>query len=181
MSSSIINYTDIYSRFFLKVEGYDLFDEDMSDETRDALLCSWLHSSLAKPYVNRLFSSVILIDPHQEEDSDTGEVTDVEGTIEYELKTKIDEDFGDKNFIIEVLAYGMGLCWIEPKLYSLTNILQFLGTSDEKLYSQANHITALQSLRDEMIHTQRALIRDRGYSYNSYINGTSASSNLRGD
>ena len=178
---SQIYYKEVYSQFFLKIEGYDIFDKNISDEYREALLCSWLHSSIGKPYVNRLFSTVTLSDPYQDEDPDTGEIIDMDGIIEYELKNKIDEDFGDKQFVIEVLAYGMALCWLEPKIYSLTNIAQFFGTSDEKYYSQQSHLSELRNLRDDLINHQRSLIRDRGYSNNSYINGTSRSSRLRGE
>lgn len=136
---SQIYYKEVYSQFFLKVEGYDIFDKNISDEYREALLCSWLRSSIGKPYVNRLFSTVTLSDPYQDEDPETGEIIDMDGIIEYELVNKIDEDFGDKQFIIEVLAYGMALCWLEPKIYSLTNIAQFFGTSDEKLRELKSH------------------------------------------
>lgn len=178
---SQIYYKEVYSQFFLKVEGYDIFDKNISDEYREALLCSWLHSSIGKPYVNRLFSTVTLSDPYQDEDPDTGELIDVDGMIEYELNNVINEDFGDKQFVIEVLAYGMALCWLEPKIYSLTNIAQFFGTSDEKFYAQQTHLSELRNLRDDLINHQRSLIRDRGYSNNSYINGTSRSSRLRGE
>ena len=137
---SQIYYKEVYSQFFLKVEGYDIFDKNISDEYREVLLCSWLRSSIGKPYVNRLFSTVTLSDPYQDEDPETGEIIDMDGIIEYELVNKIDEDFGDKQFITEVLAYGMALCWLEPKVYSLTNIAQFFGTSDEKL--RDNNLTA---------------------------------------
>lgn len=178
---SQIYFKEVYSQFFLKIEGYDIFDKNISDEYREALLCSWLHSSIGKPYVNRLFSAVTLSDPYQDEDPDTGEIIDMDGIIEYELKNKIDEDFGDKQFVTEVLAYGMALCWLEPKVYSLTNIAQFFGTSDEKFYAQQTHLSELRNLRDDLINHQRSLIRDRGYSNNSYINGKSMSSKLRGD
>ena len=178
---SQIYYKEVYSQFFLKIEGYDIFDKNISDEYREALLCSWLHSSIGKPYVNRLFSTVTLSDPYQDEDPDTGELIDVDGMIEYELNNVINEDFGDRQFVIEVLAYGMALCWLEPKIYSLTNIAQFFGTSDEKFYAQQTHLSELRNLRDDLINHQRSLIRDRGYSNNSYINGTSRSSRLRGE
>lgn len=178
---SQIYYKEVYSQFFLKIEGYDIFDKNISDEYREALLCSWLHSSIGKPYVNRLFSTVTLSDPYQDEDPDTGELIDVDGMIEYELNNVIDEDFSDKQFVIEVLAYGMALCWLEPKIYSLTNIAQMFSTSDERFFSQSSHLSELRNLRDDLINHQRSLIRDRGYSNNSYINGTSRSSRLRGE
>lgn len=178
---SQIYYKEVYSQFFLKIEGYDIFDKNISDEYREALLCSWLHSSIGKPYVNRLFLTVTLSDPYQDEDPDTGELIDVDGMIEYELNNVIDEDFGDKQFVTEVLAYGMALCWLEPKIYSLTNIAQMFSTSDERFFSQSSHLSELRNLRDDLINHQRSLIRDRGYSNNSYINGTSRSSRLRGE
>lgn len=178
---SQIYYKEVYSQFFLKIEGYDIFDKNISDEYREALLCSWLHSSIGEPYVNRLFSTVALSDPYQDEDPDTGELIDVDGMIEYELNNVIDEDFSDKQFVIEVLAYGMALCWLEPKVYSLTNIAQMFSTSDERFFSQSSHLSELRNLRDDLINHQRSLIRDRGYSNNSYINGTSRSSRLRGE
>jgi hypothetical protein len=163
MMPSQISYSEIYSQFFLKIEGYDLFDGNLSDEYRDALLTSWLRTSIGKPYVNRLFSTVTLTDPHQEEDSETEELIDVDGIIEYELKNKIDEDFGDKQFITEVLAYGMVLCWLEPKVNSLTNIAQLIGTSDEKLRELKSH----SSLYLETLQCIPSYMLENPYSLNA--------------
>ena len=64
---SQINYKEIYSQFFLKIEGYDIFDENISDEYREQLLCSWLHSSIGKPYVGciLLLGNLMLTDCFQ--------------------------------------------------------------------------------------------------------------------
>lgn len=160
---SQIYYKEVYSQFFLKIEGYDIFDKNISDEYREALLCSWLRSSIGKPYVNRLFSTVTLSDPYQDEDPDTGELIDVDGMIEYELNNVIDEDFSDKQFVIEVLAYGMALCWLEPKVYSLTNIAQFFGTSDEKLRELKSH----SSLYLETLQCIPSYMLEHPYSLNA--------------
>ena len=109
---SQIYFKEVYSQFFLKIEGYDIFDKNISDEYREALLCSWLHSSIGKPYVNRLFSTVTLSDPYQDEDPDTGEIIDMDGIIEYELKNTIDKDFGDKQFISNLLLKSLLMVWL---------------------------------------------------------------------
>lgn len=157
-----ISFQEIYSRFFSKVEAYDLFDEGISDEARNELLCAWVHSAIGKPYVSRLFSSLDVDDPL----SVDGDLID--GAINYELNNKISE-FADNEFIAELLGYGMALAWVEPKVASLTNIVQFFGTNDEKFYNQANHLSELRNLRDDFVSAQRGLIRDRGYVSNSYL------------
>lgn len=160
-----ISFQEIYSRFFSKVEAYDLFDEGISDEARNELLCAWVHSAIGKPYVSRLFSSLDIDDPL----SVDGDLID--GQINYELKHTVD-DFSDEEFLIELLAYGMALSWIEPKIASLTNIALLVGTSDERWLSQATHLKELQELRDSLLSAQRGIIRDRGYVSNNYLNGT---------
>lgn len=159
-----ISFQEIYSRFFTKVEAYDLFDEGLSDEARNELLCNYVHSAIGKSYVNRLFSSIAIDDPLTVGDDS------LDGVIEYELKTSTNE-IADKEFVLEVLAYGVALSWIEPKVNSLTSIAQFFGTSDERFYAQANHLSELRSLRDDLVSAQRGLIRDRGYVNNDYLSG----------
>lgn len=157
-----ISFQEIYSRFFTKVEAYDLFDEGISDEARNELLCSYVHSAIGKPYVSRLFSSLDIDDPFTVD----GDLVD--GLINYELKTTAD-DFSDKEFVSELLGYGMALSWIEPKVVSLVNIAQMIGTNDEKWFSQATHLKELQELRDSLLSAQRGIIRDRGYVFNSRL------------
>ncbi len=184
---SSLSYNEIFSRFFSKVEGYDLFDEGMNLETRYALLCSWLHSAISKSQVSRLFSSVYFSDTTIDAEAMTEEDYDIEsvvidGSFDYELLNPLDSNLSnvDDEFVFELLAYGMVLAWLEPKVNSLTNIAQFFGTSDEKFYSQANHLSELRGLRDDAVSAQYRLITERGFGYNSYLNGTGASASLRG-
>ena len=108
----------------------------------------------------------------------------IHNTYDYDIKyLNVDDtivDYSDKNFIIEILSYGIALAWIEPKVNSLTNISQMFGSSAEKWYSQSMHLNEIRSLRDDLYNKQRSLIRDRGYSSNDYLDGASASSTLRG-
>lgn len=111
-----LNYNKIYSRFFGKVEAYDFLDLKESDVYD--LLASWLHSSAANQYVSRLFTSLKLDDLIQE--------------MSYEMKYSVD-DYRDEEFVVEILAIGMAIAWLEPKVNSMTNIAQMFGSKEEKL------------------------------------------------
>lgn len=169
-----ISYEEIFSRFYTKVEAYDLMTLYNDVTMQNVTLCSWLHSAISAPYVYRLFSTITL-----PKEDNIVELSDNDNVIEFELNHSID-DYSDKNFIIEILSYGIALAWIEPKVNSLTNISQMFGSSAEKWYSQSTHLNEIRSLRDDLYNRQRSLIRDRGYSSNDYLDGTSASSTLRG-
>lgn len=169
-----ISYEEVFSRFYTKVEAYDLMTLYKDVKMQNAILCSWLHSAISAPYVYRLFSTITL--PIEDNIVD---LSDDDNVIKAELVYSID-DYSDKNFIIELLSYGIALAWIEPKVNSLTNISQMFGSSAEKWYSQSMHLNEIRNLRDDLYNKQRSLIRDRGYSSNDYLDGASASSTLRG-
>lgn len=148
-----IKYDEIYSKFYTKVEAYDILD--LEKNILNEFLCNWIHSSMQKPYIRRLFSSLKFDDEIM--------------TLTYEMNESIDEDF-DKEFVIETASLGMVIEWLEPKIASITNIAQMFGSKEEKFYSEANHLRALIDLKDSLYQKQRKMIRDRGYSWNSYIN-----------
>lgn len=169
-----ISYEEIFSRFYTKVEAYDLMNLYNDVKMQNAILCSWLHSAINAPYVYRLFSNIIL-----PEEDDILDLSSNNNIVKAELNYSIN-DYSDKNFIIEILSYGIALAWIEPKVNSLTNISQMFGSSAEKWYSQSSHLSEIRALRDDLYYKQRSLIRDYGYINNEYLDGTSASSTLRG-
>ena len=149
-----LDYNKIYSRLFTKIEAYDFID--LSEEMLNEFLCNWLHSATANPYVRRLFSSVVFDDELEE--------------LTYEMKYEVDDD-SDKEFVIEILSLGMAINWLEPKINSITNINQFFGSKDEKWFSQASHLSELRGLLDDFNKQQRRKIADRGYIWNSYLDG----------
>lgn len=151
-----LNYDNVYSRFFTKVEAFDFIYEDLTEEMMAEFMSTWLHSAVAYPYIRRLFSTVSL--------------DDEEKIFEYELRYQIDE-FSDTEFVTEVLAYGMMYCWLEPKVRSITNIVQTFTSTEQKFYSQSNHLSELRALLSDSELKIRALIRDRGYMYNTYLDG----------
>lgn len=158
---STITYNEVYSSFFRKVEAYDLLREDLEEAQKTDLLHEWLIQAISDPYVRRLFSSLELVDDDEEND-----ITD---SVVYNMAESVNES-SDKLFTIEVLAYGVMIAWLSPKVNSLINIVQFIGTADEKMFSQASHLQQLRGLLEDVENRQRKLIRDRGYIWNEYIN-----------
>lgn len=158
---STIAYNEIYSSFFRKVEAYDLLRDDLEDSQKNDLLHEWLIQAVSDPYVRRLFNSLEIVD----ENIDDG-ITD---SVVYEIAESVDNT-SDRYFVIEILAYGIMIAWLSPKLNSLINIVQFIGTADEKYYSQAAHLQQLRALYEDVENRQRKLIRDRGYIWNEYVN-----------
>ena len=222
-----IRYSEVFASYYVKVEAYDLFEADMSDETRNALLCSYLHSACSEPYIRRLFSSFKMYDDPAkavEEDAtdedttttetgstDTGETTptggtsgdtsdtdisgntdestdesedtttpsesedtqekDTDGIIKFEIANPSNDDTEDKDFVVEVLSWGMVYYWCSKYVYTSTEMAQMIGTSSSKFYSQSQHVSELRGLREDAHNFQRSLIRDRGYVKNDWISG----------
>lgn len=149
-----VKYEKIYSRFFSKVEAYDFME--LSEDILNDLLCNWLHTACANQYVRKLFQTVNLDDALQE--------------INYEMKYSVDE-FSDEEFIVEVIALGTAIAWLEPKINSMNNVAQFFGSKEEKFYSQSAHLSELKGLVEDMKKQQRRMIADRGYVWNTYVDG----------
>lgn len=149
-----LEYSKIYSRLFGKIEAYDFVD--LSEEMLDEFLCNWLHSATANPYVRRLFNSFLFDDELEQ--------------LSYEMKHVVDES-ADEEFVIEVLSIGLAIAWLEPKVNSITNIAQMFGSKDEKFFSQSQHLSELRNLLSDFRKQQRRMIADRGYVWNSYLDG----------
>lgn len=170
-----ILFEEIYSRFLLKTEAYDLFTPETSEEMRNELLCGYVHQATSDPFVRKQFSSIWISDPVLKKD-ETGKLR-IDGMIECEMEYVIDE-YEDKEFVLEMLSDGMVLAWIEPKVNSIKNITQFFSSNDTKFYAQSNHLSSLRSLREDMRLHRSKLISDRGFIHNKYLDGEI--SNIRG-
>lgn len=111
-----IDYADVYSRFYLRVKDYEMvgLDEQMVDE----MLKGYLKSTLSKPMVRRLFSSI--------------DVDDDLGEIEFELRNPLDVD-SDRDFVEEVLAVGCVEQWASPRYHSTLLTSQVMSNSEQKL------------------------------------------------
>ena len=151
-----INYDEIYSRFYTKVEAFDFVYENADEDVVAEYMTIWLHSALSYPYIRRVFST-LSVDDDQE-------------SLTYEMRYAID-DFTDTEFVTELLANGMVYFWVQPKVQSITNIVQNFGTTDGRYFSQAMHLSELRALLADTEIRIRGLIRDRGYLYNTYLDG----------
>ena len=146
-------YSDIYSRFLLRVTDYEIAGLD--EELANSMMSSWMRSALSKPMVRRLFSSITLDDDIEE--------------IEYELLNPWDDDT-DKDFVEELISIGMVCEWVSPRYHSVLNTNQVFSNKEQSFYSQANHMEQLRQMYEKSQLDIRKLIRDRGYNL-SLING----------
>lgn len=151
MASS--EFDEIYSRFYLRVKDYEI--SGLKESLVKEMLNGYLRSTLSKPMVRRLFSTVSM-------DEDIEE-------IDYELRNSLDED-SDKNFVEEVLATGMVVGWLDPRYHSTLLTSQFFSNSEQKFYAQSTQMNELKSMYQKAQTDLRKLIRDYGYSL-SVING----------
>lgn len=148
-------YEDIYSRFYLRVEDYNIVG--LEEKLVKQMMNGWMKATLSKPYVRRLFDTLTIDDDVEE--------------IEYTLKFPVSDD-EDQVFVEEVIVLGMIENWLEPRYHSTLNTSQFFSNSEQKFYSQANHMAELKEMYHKAQNDLRKLIRDRGYIYNSYVTET---------
>ncbi len=148
-------YEDIYSRFYLRVEDYNIVG--LEEKIVKQMMNGWMKSTLSKPYVRRLFDTLTIDDDVEE--------------IEYTLKFPVSDD-EDQAFVEEAVVLGMIENWLEPRYHSTLNTSQFFSNSEQKFYSQANHMAELKEMYHKAQNDLRKLIRDRGYIYNSYVTET---------
>lgn len=149
------SYNEIYSRFLIKVRDYEF--AGLPEPTATEEMLDWLRSSLSQPYIFRIF------------DNTTFTADDEIAVLTYTLTDSVNE-YQDKNFVEELLAYQMVVEWISPKLRSTTLLNQMITNSKEqKFYSQSAHITELRGIYEDAENKVRSMLRDRGYIYNSYL------------
>lgn len=145
-------YNDIYSRFLLRVTDYEFAGLD--EKLAQGMMNGWMKATLSQPYIRRLFSSITADDDVEE--------------IEFELANPIDES-SDQDFAEEIIAQGMLVNWLSPQYHSVLNTAQFYSNSEQKYYSQANHMAELKDMYHNAKVDLRKMIRDRGIFNNSYI------------
>ena len=145
-----MTYEKIYSRFYLKETDPSLFK--LSKEEAYEKMCEWLHSTAAIPHVRKCFSTLTLDDELCE--------------MEYKLVNSIDE-YSDEDFVVELFAQGMVICWMRPQIERNINLATVIGGKEEKsmLNNYKPNIARLETLERNL----KKYIRDYGYLNNSYI------------
>ena len=149
-----LKYDDIFSSFLGDVTDYNIVNLSITDATE--LMQEYLHKALSETYVRRLFSSVELADDVQ--------------TMMFELK-RIGDEIADKEFVTHMLGKWMTYEWIHNQVRSVLNTAQFFGGAEQKYYAQANHLSQLKELQEQIYSEARNYIRDAGYISNSYLDG----------
>ena len=150
-----LSYDEIFSRVLDKITDYEFLNYSDSDIYND--LTRKMKIALSKPYLRRVFSSVVYDDEIQE--------------LTYEMNYSTDAD-ADRDFVCEAIALGVVVGWLEPKVKT-TNLIhqQFTSSKESKWYNQKDHLNELRSLLKSCKYEQQSLIRDRGWIHNSYVDG----------
>ena len=149
-----LKYDDIFSSFLGDVTDYNLVNLNITDATE--LMTEYLHKALSESYVRRLFSSVELADDVQ--------------TLFFEMKRTGDE-VADIEFVTHMLGKWMTYEWIHNQVRSVLNTSQFFGGAEQKMFSQAQHLSELKELQEQIYSEARNYIRDKGYIDNTYLDG----------
>ena len=119
-----------------------------------AIMTEYLHKAVSPVYIRRLFSSLSCDDEVQE--------------FTYTLAKKID-DGADEDFVRMMIGKSMVLQWVTPQVQSKVNIAQMFTGSEQKFYSQSNHISELRAMKSDIEKDLQSYILTRGYVYNGYL------------
>lgn len=131
-------YEKVYNRFLNSITDFNLVELD--DHTLNEMLKDWLNQSIVRVRISSDLSR-----------DDESEV--------------FSSDLNDLD--IELLALGMKLAWVDQTLSSTELTLQFIGGKEEKVFSQAAHISELRGLREDVKLEMQKL-----HSYNTYTNNS---------
>lgn len=138
------SYTDIYPSFLRKINDFDL--PQFTDDELEAYCQNILKSALVKlTSINNDLSEIII-------DENTGEEMFASDLTYYE---------------IEMIAGQMVVEWIDSELNNTQLIRMFVGTKDETMASQANHIEKLITLKEKQRAEVSMMMRD--YAYRTWV------------
>ena len=145
-----MTYEEIYSQFYLKETDSSLFEQSKDDAYEK--MCGWLHSIAGTPYVKKCFSKISFNDEINE--------------LTFTLKNSVDSD-SDEEFVKELFAQGLVICWLRPQVDSMYNTLKCFGTKEEKpiFDNYKSNMERLKTLERDL----KKFIRDYGYLNNNYI------------
>ena len=147
-----IDYDLVFSNFLGSMTDYNLADKSLTEAYGN--MTEWLHKVGAKPYFRNLFTTLTFNDSVQK--------------LTFEMVHPSDEN-SDIEFICELMAKGMIIEWLRPQVNTVNATMQFFGGSEQKFYSQANHLNELRALLSDAKTEFAGMIRDRGAIYNSYL------------
>ena len=146
-------FEDIFIRFRLSVG--DNF-ENLYGESLDDVLEMWLRMGIGDPYLQEIFNTLTC--------------DDEENSVVFDLKHPVSDEL-DSEYVSNLLAKEMIVKWLEPMLRSRENVLQYYGAGESRFFSQANHISELRALLEDVRVEIKAAIADRGGLRNDYLLG----------
>lgn len=149
-----VTYDEIFSLFLGSITDYKLASLEENDAAN--LMKEYLHKALSASYVRRLFSSIAFDDDNN--------------ILNYEINFPTNPS-EDADFIKNAIAKWMVYEWVHNIVRNIINTSQFFGGSEQKYYSQSNHLSELRALMDDTYKEARAFILDRGWIHNSYLGG----------
>lgn len=117
-------YTEVYDYFLMLIDDYELASYEIED-FEDGLK-KWLE----------IASSIYFVE------CNTDLINIMDDTLE-QFSTTLGKDE------IVILAYGMVLAWLEPKINTLEIIRKELGTKDFRITSSQSHLNTLSNFRSE--------------------------------
>lgn len=145
-----MDYETIYNKFLSKIDDPKLLSYE--DYVLYEILEDYLTSTLAIPYVRKLFKTISL--------NENLEI------FTYTLNVNID-DYSDTAFILEVLAKGMVIQWMTQKIDTSLSLATMVGGKEEKMLR--NEYRANKERLRELNVELKKFIRDSNYIDNSYI------------
>lgn len=133
-------FSQIYSTCLRQITAYDLSIYDY--DTRDELMFSYLTYAISK------FKRVCLVD-----------LSAIDTEQQVFLNDLTDE-------IIEILAQGMVVAWLKPKMLNSDNLINLLGTKDYSVHSPANLLDKITTLYDTVANNFKCSIINYSYQNN---------------
>jgi hypothetical protein len=150
------SYETIFNKFLGRVTDYDFLTIDEAYLWEQ--VSEWVENSIATPSLRVIFSSITC-------DKETQ-------TLTYTLRNSAGDELSDQLYVEKLFAMSFVIQWLEPTVKNKINLNQMYGGKEEKFYSQAQMITALNEVLDTTVVRLKKEIRDHDAIYNSYI-GTS--------
>lgn len=145
-------FQTIFSLFLSSIEDYDFIN--ISEADFDDIMTEYLQRGISMPHLRYVFKTLKINRDYQ--------------CIEWDLKKSVDE-FSDVSFVEEIIVKSILCKWLGKQVYTQSLLRQFIGTSKEKYYSQAQMITQMKELLKDTEHDLRYMLST--YSYlNSTIN-----------
>ena len=132
-------FTDVYSHFLSKISDYDILEFDIGD--REDILERYLISAVSEFKKN---------------------CQEVDLAYDRDVK-EFETDLSDQ--ILEIITTGMAYYWLNPQILNTDNLRNVMNTKDFEMYSPANLLLQLRTLRNDLRKEFTNMIYEYSYLY----------------